>query len=593
MLEIREIQIRNFRSIVNLSLPIKGFNIFVGLNDAGKSNILKALNLFFNGQTDENCDFNFDLDYSKLAPERSNKAKEIVVQIKFEIPSNYKDTGEFTWKKTWRSTGLYFDTLKEHKFSAHSKNPALFSRINYTYVPATKSNEYFMRLLGDLYSCISFDAESEINKKTMEYADSIQIFTKRIGEIIKNNIGIDSALAMPPSQADIFKLMTFSTKDMKNNNIYLGQRGDGIKSRHIPAILKFISEQNDNIHNIKGSVPVTTIWGYEEPETGIELSRCFELAEELLVYSKKIQVFATTHSPAFYTLKEDHCVGTFYISKDAISGETINIKDLSIVDMHEEIGLMPLISPLIKKREDEIKLLKTILGSNFLTDIPTLCVEGKTDKDTLDFVMSVKSRKLKDLLSDSKLRILTKEEGCGVSQLQQWVKAWRFSGFKSKLYILFDKDEAGIDAKRKLDALSSEYQPKSMKSQCIQPSAEVKDIFRRMKNKNGFLYEIEHLYSVDFWKILNDKGMLCLRSDDEIKKMFSLEIERNETVDAYIDRVFDDPDIKETIVTNNPSENKKRAIFDMAKKDYEINNRTTIFDGFQPTLDDIERFFCS
>lgn len=46
MLKIKHIHIKNFRSIVNTMLDIEEMNIFVGLNDAGKSNVLKALNLF-------------------------------------------------------------------------------------------------------------------------------------------------------------------------------------------------------------------------------------------------------------------------------------------------------------------------------------------------------------------------------------------------------------------------------------------------------------------------------------------------------------------------------------------------------------------
>jgi len=568
--------------------------MFVGLNDVGKSNILKALNLFFNGQTDENSNLNFILDYSKLAPERSNKAKEIVVQLKFEIPSNYKDSGEFVWKKVWRSSGIHSDSLREHTFSPYSKTPVLLSRINYTYVPATKSNDYFMRLLGDLYSCISSDAENEINKKTTEYAESIQIVTKRIGEIIKTNIGIDSTLAMPPSQVDIFKLLTFSTKDVKNNNVYLEQRGDGIKSRHIPAILKFISEYNNSTYNIKGSVPVTTMWGYEEPETGIELSRCFELADELFKYSKEIQIFATTHSPAFYTLEGDFGVKTFYISKDLVSGETTNIKDLSTTDIHKEIGLIPLITPMIKSKEEEIKSLKAILHDNFLTDIPTLCVEGKTDRETLDFIISIKSLKLKNMIAENKLRILTKEEGCGTSRLVEWVKAWKYAGFTAKIYVLFDKDEAGIIAKNELDALPSELRPKNVKSQFFQPSEEIKYIFKQMShNKGAFLYEMEHLYSVGFIKLLKDSRMLQLRSDSEIKKMFTEEIGRTETVDSYLDRVFEDIDIRDTIVTYNPNDNKKIDIFNRAKKEYEVNNESDIFNGFQSTLYELEKYFCN
>ena len=48
---IREIQIKNFRSIRNMTISARKHNVIVGLNDVGKSNILRALNLFFNNQT--------------------------------------------------------------------------------------------------------------------------------------------------------------------------------------------------------------------------------------------------------------------------------------------------------------------------------------------------------------------------------------------------------------------------------------------------------------------------------------------------------------------------------------------------------------
>jgi len=50
---ISQIEIRYFRSIYYLKITKNNsLNIFSGGNDAGKSNILKALNLFFNSQTD-------------------------------------------------------------------------------------------------------------------------------------------------------------------------------------------------------------------------------------------------------------------------------------------------------------------------------------------------------------------------------------------------------------------------------------------------------------------------------------------------------------------------------------------------------------
>lgn len=58
-IKISSIQIKNFRSIRNVLIKATEFNILVGTNDVGKSNVLKALNLFFNGQTDYNKAFSF------------------------------------------------------------------------------------------------------------------------------------------------------------------------------------------------------------------------------------------------------------------------------------------------------------------------------------------------------------------------------------------------------------------------------------------------------------------------------------------------------------------------------------------------------
>jgi len=591
MLFIKEIHIKNFRSIVNMVIQTKNLNIFVGLNDVGKSNVLKALNLFFNNQTDENSNFNFELDYSKLAPQRKNKPREVMIQIKFDIPSHYIDSGEFTWKKVWRGNRIHSDSLPGHKFSAYSKTPVLLNRINYTYVPATKSSEYFMRLLGQLYTCISADAGNEISRKTDEYAEVIQTFTKRIGEIIKNNVGIESALTMPPNQYDIFKLLTFNTKDSMDNNVFLEQRGDGIKSRHIPAILKFISEFNGDIYDKRGTVPTTTLWGYEEPETGIELSMCFTLAEELLRYSKSIQIFTTTHSPAFYSLEDLELSKTFLIAKNKSTGESISVKDKNNADIHTEIGLMPLITTYVKEKEQEILKLKAILKENFLTDVNTVCVEGKTDKEALEYIIKNKSEKLRKMMELGTFRVLTSTYSGGTQRLVDWIKSWKYSGFESKLYLLFDKDEAGISAKDEAVKLSGELKLKNTKCQFYQPSNEIKYILSMMKNKGSFYYELEHLYSVEYWKLLKDAGKLELRPDKEMQKMFAFELNCNDSVNAFIDRVYDNKDIRDTIITYNPGEKEKNAFFPNAKREYEKDNNSNIFDGFQNTLIDIEKFF--
>lgn len=47
-MRLKKIEIKNYRSIKEASIELDSINFFVGKNDAGKSNILKALDLFFN-----------------------------------------------------------------------------------------------------------------------------------------------------------------------------------------------------------------------------------------------------------------------------------------------------------------------------------------------------------------------------------------------------------------------------------------------------------------------------------------------------------------------------------------------------------------
>ena len=63
---IKKIHIAHFRSIVNETINVSDFNIFVGMNDVGKSNVLKALDMFFN-YTPEKYKFedNFSLIYNQ------------------------------------------------------------------------------------------------------------------------------------------------------------------------------------------------------------------------------------------------------------------------------------------------------------------------------------------------------------------------------------------------------------------------------------------------------------------------------------------------------------------------------------------------
>lgn len=78
---ITTVDIESFRSIRRAGLKdLSGFTAFAGLNNSGKSNVLRALNAFFNDQTDPGRSLDVDADYHR--PDlRKKKQKRIRVAL--------------------------------------------------------------------------------------------------------------------------------------------------------------------------------------------------------------------------------------------------------------------------------------------------------------------------------------------------------------------------------------------------------------------------------------------------------------------------------------------------------------------------------
>lgn len=61
---IKEVEIAYFRSFYKVTLyNCDDLNIIFGKNDAGKSNVVRALNLFFNNSPDRDSKYNFSIDF--------------------------------------------------------------------------------------------------------------------------------------------------------------------------------------------------------------------------------------------------------------------------------------------------------------------------------------------------------------------------------------------------------------------------------------------------------------------------------------------------------------------------------------------------
>lgn len=591
---ITGISIKYFRSIVSMNISVEQLNMFVGLNDVGKSNILKALNLFFKEETDYNEKFMFERDFSLLFPEKSKKAKEIVIKITFDVPSNYKGHGEYIWEKRWRKEGIVKNEIVQangEEVSPRSKIPNLLNKIEYRYVPAVKSKEYYRTLLIQLYNAVSMSVDSPLKIAADKFSNTLREYTSSLSDIILNCINLESELSLPQNFSEIFETLMFQTRK-KDSAIMvpLSQRGDGIQARHIPIILKYIADENYKQSTARGATKVHTIWGFEEPENGLELLKAFEMANQFVEYSEELQIFVTTHSPAFYAEKINDGVKAIYIKRNMENDATVAVMNPEKRYMDENMGLMPLVTPYINKLNKRILEMKYMWESEPLIDQATIMVEGKSDKSYLEMAIKELSDPLTAMIRENKLRIVTKEEGAGTTLIKKWVIAWLHSGNNAKLLAVFDKDCAGnsaVEALKKNELYGSQKLNK-VKAMQLEPSDEIIELYKR---KIHVPFEVEHLLSVEMWEKAIKKKYVTPRSSLELLESYKGTWPREKSIDSIIDEKVLDNGIRETIANFNPHEDKKIDFCNMVEQFYQSKELENIFVGFQRTITKIEQFF--
>lgn len=533
-MEIETVQIKYFRSIYNEQLMLGNLNMFVGLNDAGKSNVLKALNLFFNGNTGWNEKFNFASDFNigrRSEFEANNPpkdAREIVVSLTF------KSIGESSpvWTKRWRSDGSVRevqydknvpkkDRNPETGFKRRSKVPAMLGKINYYYVPALKGAEYISFLVGRLSDIISEKARNDILRAAEGFEDSLSNYLKDITGNISEVLDIESLLKLPPNLVKVFEGMEFTD----TNGVTLTHRGDGIRTRHIPILLDQISFLHRDLKE-KSELFYHFIWGYEEPENNVELSSCFDLSEQFwTTYSDRHQILLTTHSPAFYSLPErmepdwkQGEKGTYrYFVKNENSKSTFEAAEESELD---PFFLLPAASKLIEKEREKEKQLQDQLAAQKRKNAkkPTIFVEGKSDYYIIKKLIKIFTPALIDKLIIDFPR--TGDSGGGVDYVSRNLTIWALRQLNTPeaerliAYGNFDKDGKG-------EAARSEFLSGNPNS--TYAYAGFVNIRRNENNHFVQLYNsnlkcrlpevLENIYSPNFWQIAEDKGWLVERRD--------------------------------------------------------------------------------
>lgn len=459
---ISKIEINYFRSIYSVSLTSTNhLNVFVGGNDAGKSNILRALNLFFNNKTDLNTTYDFSQDITKYRIEEAREAKGRItlwIKITFRNVDNWSSLPKtFYVKKSWDRNG---DITPSHEKGTKLRDISRFlNKITFHYVPAIRGRDIFAYYLGMVHDCLLNDTRAGLSDASSALTTTINKAVDEMSDNIKSQLGVESKIEVPQNFRELFEALDFSTK-FGVFDIPLQKRGDGIQARHIPHILDFIAKQDSKHH----------IWAYEEPENSLEMSNAFKLAKQFENrFSKENQIFITTHSPAFYDLSSEN-VSRWLVTPEQYRdtehlSSTVVPASLGGTEPDERLG----IAELVKHKAKEIYLshealeknVRTLEGQISVYTKPVIVTEGKYDVVILKTAWE-KLYPEKDIpfeITSCSKGECTDSEEAGAKQLQSYLDSILSTEDKIRIGI-FDSDKTGMDYFQRL---------------------------RSFKNKNGFI----------------------------------------------------------------------------------------------------------
>lgn len=460
---INKVDINYYRSLKRVTVrDLKDLNIFSGKNDIGKSNVLKALDTFFNKR-----ELNFVDDFNKdrLGEVRKDSVKGkqyIKISVEFNNPGSYSTLPErFTVTKSWDRNGHQTEGIKENfeylkrRGKFETKNieisrrmlTTFMNRIRYTYVPAIRDESFFAFLINRLQETI-FAVEER--KRNLTFQNTIANFNETIGTLttalndeFESVSGISSSLSFPNEISEIFQRLIVDTKSGEHE-IPLRLRGDGIRLRYIPTILNYISTNSKYLE----------VWGFDEPENSCEYSLSQKIAEQFeREYSKKTQIFVATHSFHFISISSTYASKyRVYRVKDSLNTDVAPINDSTENLLADELGVLSInnkLSEVYEKLTEELRVVNKTKLALKESEKPYLIFEGKTDNSLFETAYL----SLNGVGIDSKYQLnehLTNSEGASLGSGAKFITDFLKNhitklGISNRVIAIFDGDKTGID----------------------------------------------------------------------------------------------------------------------------------------------------
>jgi hypothetical protein len=257
----------------------------VGKNSSGKSNVLRALNLFFNSIVEASKPVSFPRDHH--ARPQSRRKRRISVSVDFELPSYFKYRksldhlkalgSNFTITRTWeldqrRNPQDFYSAEAEGQPIANAPDLArqFLSLVSYRYVPNRSipsqllqdesqaiADSIFLRMKGDKHASALLDSLAAASSRMLASASkSLELTGSPLsGPSVATADTLGEMITMSGFQATAPHGMAVQDEDW----------GAGHQAFFLYLILHLLDTNYGRFFGWRQA----TVWGVEEPESGL------------------------------------------------------------------------------------------------------------------------------------------------------------------------------------------------------------------------------------------------------------------------------------------------------------------------------------
>ncbi|KKH98176.1 hypothetical protein EO95_18330 [Methanosarcina sp. 1.H.T.1A.1] len=418
-MKIKSITIKGIKSYHETSFNSENYNILIGENNTGKSNILFAIRWFFNevklsekdvnqqysGNPSIRIDFSFE-EGDQIPEQIAEYVENNTLELEAFADRNFSEKKEQTPRYRVQDTGI-----------SNPKVKTLLEKIDLIYVPSVRkvdeefkftANSTINRLLTK-YVIESLETNAEFKRLYVNVSDSI----KELSELIEStgfsdlksslesymldygNIGINFRLNPPEVDDLIKKSFEAFTENGQNGELPIESQGMGFQRSLIFSLLCNVAELSTSSEKL-------TLYLIEEPELFLHPNQQKHFRNKLISLSQNDQVFVTSHSPYFvsnirnYSQIKKISINNGISSLCEITHENLSeicrkngelmvkaytdYNNLTIQQISDEIAKIA--------NEDELRYLLWIdpQRSNAFLSKKVLLVEGPTEKALFSFM---------------------------------------------------------------------------------------------------------------------------------------------------------------------------------------------------------------